>query len=349
MQDKVSGKESIYADVHLPVKTEMCFLLEADTGGVEIFIVCLSISNIGFHPAKLRFLSGLGYAIYIAAFDIDQASEEKLHPSTAHGEKQLDELHHPDALHPQDLVDNVPETVKMAAKALPPPRRTSKSTVPDEARSAASAEASEKQPPPSSQGSDPDNHSIATTDSQIVQDQAFKSNYVYPIINIPFAHHLPEDYVLDKDFSDLKHIADGSNANIFLASKKQRKVIIKMIKVDVEHDPVAVEEFELEKAMLSRLDHPMVIKILGSGMVPRRFVVLEYLAGGSLNTLLNENLAKPGLAQKLFRKPTFTYLQLLQSAKDMAEALDYLHFKVHDGATILHRGTYNSTAGLVLV
>ena len=67
-------------------------------------------------------------------------------------------------------------------------------------------------------------------------------------------------------------------------------------------------------------------------------VVLEWLGGGSLNTILSQNQAKPGLAQKLFRRPTFTYANLLSKARDMAEALDFLHARCHPGATVIHRG-----------
>ncbi len=84
----------------------------------------------------------------------------------------------------------------------------------------------------------------------------------------------------------------------------------------------------------------MMFKIIFAclSMCCRRFIVLEWLGGGSLNTVLAENQQNTGLAQKFFRKPTFTYSNLLKNAKDMAEALDYLHFRCHPGATIIHRG-----------
>ena len=65
--------------------------------------------------------------------------------------------------------------------------------------------------------------------------------------------------------------------------------------------------------------------------------MLEYLGGGSLFTVLSQNQARTGLAQKLFSRPTFTYANLLTKARDMAEALDYLHTRVQPGAMILHR------------
>ena len=76
---------------------------------------------------------------------------------------------------------------------------------------------------------------------------------------------------------------------------------------------------------------------MGAGRLPRRFVVLEYLGGGSLNTILSQNATKPGFAQRLFRRPTFTYSNLLSKARDIAEALNFLHQRCHNGATIIHR------------
>ena len=161
--------------------------------------------------------------------------------------------------------------------------------------------------------------------------------FSYPVAEIPISSLVPDNLLLEH-FDDVQHIADGSNANIFLAKLNGERVIIKMIKADVQTDPVAVHEFDVEHGMLSRISHPNIIKLLGAGRSPRRFVVLEWLGGGSLNTILSQNQTKPGLAQKLFRRPTFTYANLLSKARDMAEALDFLHSRCHPGATVIHRG-----------
>ena len=110
-----------------------------------------------------------------------------------------------------------------------------------------------------------------------------------------------------------------------------------MIKENVQTDVVAVHEFDIEHGILSRLNHPNIIKVKGAGRNPRRFIVLEYLGGGSLQTMLSQNQSKPGLAQKLFRRPTFTYLNLLIKSRDMADALNYLHERVFEGVTVIHR------------
>ena len=158
----------------------------------------------------------------------------------------------------------------------------------------------------------------------------------YPVISIPVAVSTRDNLTL-ADFTNAKHIADGSNANVFVANYKGTKVIIKMIKEEVAFEPVAVHEFDVEQGILARVNHPHIIKLLGSGRLPRRFIVLEYLDGGSLDTILSQNQAKPGFAQKLFRRPTFTYENLLMRAKQMADALDFLHTRCHPGASIIHR------------
>ena len=163
--------------------------------------------------------------------------------------------------------------------------------------------------------------------------------FSYPVGEIPSDDTLPDDLTM-KEFSKVVHLTDGSNANIFTATYKGDKVVIKMIKEGMATDPIALHEFDLEYGMLSRMNHKHIVKILGAGYEPRRFMVLEYLSAGTLHDLLVENESKKGFANMIFRKPTFTYIQLLQHARDMASALDYLHFRFHPGATIIHRGSY---------
>ena len=98
---------------------------------------------------------------------------------------------------------------------------------------------------------------------------------------------------------------------------------------------------EAEHGLLCRVSHPNIIRLLGAGTLPRRFLVLEYLDGGSLYTILAKNDATASTsllsASRFFRRPTFTYVMLLIKAKDIAEALHYLHFGCHPQATIIHR------------
>ncbi|RYH16812.1 hypothetical protein EON65_29520 [archaeon] len=66
-----------HEDVNLPVRTEMAYLLDGKCEGASIFIVGLAFDSIDYKDSKIRFLSGLGYAIYVAAFDFDFDDEDE--------------------------------------------------------------------------------------------------------------------------------------------------------------------------------------------------------------------------------------------------------------------------------
>jgi hypothetical protein len=86
-------------------------------------------------------------------------------------------------------------------------------------------------------------------------------SFSYPIAKVEVKTAVPS--FVFADFEDPKHIADGSNSNIFLGKLKGNKVIIKMIKEDVMTNVVAVHEFEVEHGMLCRCNHPNIIRLLG--------------------------------------------------------------------------------------
>ena len=153
------------------------------------------------------------------------------------------------------------------------------------------------------------------------------TSFCYPVANIAGKLHIPVDLTW-ASFQNPVHIADGSNANIFRADYNGQTVIIKMIMEHQVSNPIAAHEFDIKHGVLARLDHPNVIKILGAGVSPRRFLVLEFLGGGTLSTAFMNNKSK---------QPTFTFPAMLYRAREMACGLDYLHEHCHEGATIIHR------------
>lgn len=166
----------------------------------------------------------------------------------------------------------------------------------------------------------------------------FKHNY--PIALVPVKEPIPVGGLCFEDFSNMRHLADGSNANVFVAEWKGKTVVVKVIKEEIKHHPIALHEFEVEHGILARLSHPNIIRVLGSGIIPRRFLVLEYMSQGTLNTILHKNVIKDTatLPEKLFRKPSFTYLGLLKRSLELAKAFHYIHRECHPEAMILHRG-----------
>lgn len=169
-----------------------------------------------------------------------------------------------------------------------------------------------------------------------------QSEFCFPVADIPVARIVPDNMEM-WHFTNIQHIADGSNANIFFAGLKDEQVIIKMIREEVQSDPVAVHEFDVEHGILVRVSHPNIINILGAGRNPRRFVVLEFLGGGTLGNILSSNLIKPGISQQIFHRSTFGFYNLVSKARDLASALEYMHQRIVPGATIIHRGTYIHT------
>ena len=68
---------ALHPDLKVPAQTEMSYMLPAETEGCLVFIVGFAIDRIDYKPQKLKFLSGLGYAIYVAAFDLDAESDDE--------------------------------------------------------------------------------------------------------------------------------------------------------------------------------------------------------------------------------------------------------------------------------
>ncbi|CAE7642047.1 unnamed protein product, partial [Symbiodinium microadriaticum] len=158
----------------------------------------------------------------------------------------------------------------------------------------------------------------------------------FPVAEIPAAAEIPDNLGFEV-FQDIKHLADGSNSNVYLAKYRGQQVVVKMISEKAKTNKVAVHEFDVEHGMLARMRHPHIVRLIGAGRMPRRFIVLEHLGGGSLNSVLGERDRKKGLSQKLFKKSTFSYDGLLAMARDIAAAFHYLHNNVHEGATVIHR------------
>jgi serine/threonine protein kinase len=205
---------------------------------------------------------------------------------------------------------------------------------------------SEFQKPDSPTGTSPleESSELDTRESESLVGEVYTptwdptSEFCFPVAEIPVVNHIPCDLNWDH-FTEINHFADGSNSNVFTALMAGQTVVIKMIKETAQENETATKEFDHEHGILARIQHKNIIKVLGAGFIPRRFIVLEFLAGGSLNTLLQDTAEKQiGLPMKIFFKPTFTYANLLQKAYEMAEAFHHLQNSVHKHATVIHRG-----------
>jgi len=147
------------------------------------------------------------------------------------------------------------------------------------------------------------------------------------------------DHMSWDKFSNVTYMSSGTNSNIFIADLFDVKVVIKMIKQDLECSELVQKEFDIERRILSRVSHPNIIKIIGSGELPRMFLVLEYLSGGTLKRLLLEEKPAKSLLSMFTNTAMLPLVDVLEYAKSLASALNHLHRDVCLGATVIHRGS----------
>ena len=167
--------------------------------------------------------------------------------------------------------------------------------------------------------------------SHLPDDQLF-DGFRTRVERLPEVSSVPTDLPWST-FHGIEHRIDSSSCHIYTAYWGDRQVILKLIKADRINSPVAVAEFETEAAVLCRLRHPHIVRFLGSGHQPRRFLVLELLDGGSLSHALGVRVDKD---QRSWRK-YFSFLEALRLARAMADGLNYLHSQWHESISIVHR------------
>ena len=78
--DNIRHHSALHPDLYAPFKTEFSYLVDGETDGCDVYIVAFALSKLNFTPGKLKFLSGVGYAIYVAAFDLDENEDIAVAP-----------------------------------------------------------------------------------------------------------------------------------------------------------------------------------------------------------------------------------------------------------------------------
>ena len=107
-----------------------------------------------------------------------------------------------------------------------------------------------------------------------------------------------------------------------------------MLQTEKSSNLVAREEFRMESELLSRIKHPNIVRILGCGKLPRPFLILEKLRpmDSILDLHEHDNYLPTGRKRRFL-----TYQEILNHAKDLAEAFKYIHQDIHPQAMLIHR------------
>ena len=149
---------------------------------------------------------------------------------------------------------------------------------------------------------------------------------------------LPERYWVER------RIAGGGMATVWLAADRMlgRDVAIKLLAEPYAHDPAAINRFMREARAAARLSsHPHVATIYDvaeaqqrEDLTPRAFIVMEYLAGGTVADALRGADIWPGEAVRWLREAA--------SALDHAHRSGVIHRDIKpanfllDGDRVLH-------------
>src|SRR4051812_4094983 len=109
-------------------------------------------------------------------------------------------------------------------------------------------------------------------------------------------------------------VARSGMATLYRATdaNNDRQVALKVPHPEMEADPVLVERFKREQEIGQLLDHPGVVKTFNSEERSRLYMVIEWVEGRLLRTVLNEEHALPVARAE-------------QITLRICEALDYLH------------------------
>ena len=154
----------------------------------------------------------------------------------------------------------------------------------------------------------------------------------YFVLPIPPSIYSKAGFLRISQFKDVQPFAEGTSALLYKAkSPSNKSVIIKMIKKSVQYSALAMKEFEFENSVLACASHPNIVRYVGSGTEPRRFIVVEYINQGTLGMVANTNMS---------------FYEALSKGRELASALQYLHTNCVAGGMVIHRDLKPENIGI---
>lgn len=118
------------------------------------------------------------------------------------------------------------------------------------------------------------------------------------------------------DVVEIEKVGSGCTAEVFRGTFRQAEVAIKVIDWNkAEMNPKHQLAFDREVAILGRIDHVNLIKLMGICSLQRPFkIITEYAGGGCCFELLHNN-----------DNVELVWSQQIKMCKDTAQAMEYLH------------------------
>jgi serine/threonine protein kinase len=126
----------------------------------------------------------------------------------------------------------------------------------------------------------------------------------------------------DKQFTHLTPIYTSTSgpARLYTAQRYGKRYVLKLLKPDFELTPTYRTALRKEFEISIQLDHPNICRTFGWEDVPGlgQAIVMEYIDGDTLESLISQHRLTPALARSVFRQ--------------LSQAIDYMHSK-----QIIHR------------
>lgn len=156
---------------------------------------------------------------------------------------------------------------------------------------------------------------------------------------------LPIGTILQERYRIERKIGTGGMSRVYLSSDQWRKnsyAVIKTPLAKLLKDKWVIKKFKQEAESLARLKHTGIVKLLGHGYYENilPFVILEYVDGVTLSTLMDELLGNPKRAVTIF-------LQIVE-AIEHAHNREIFHRDLKpDNIMVQQSGTPNESIKLI--
>ena len=150
-------------------------------------------------------------------------------------------------------------------------------------------------------------------------------------------HSTPDGCI---SFTNLRKVSQNPTTSFWVGRFGHNPVDIKLPNVYFKKNNTVLHEFENELTALSLINHPNIIQLIGSGVTDNYlpFLIFEHI---NTNTLANH--IESSILHNIIRP--YDEIQYLTMARDIIQALDYLHNKADDKFILIHRNISASNIG----
>lgn len=103
---------------------------------------------------------------------------------------------------------------------------------------------------------------------------------------------MEKGHLLGGRYKIISVLGEGGMANIYLAEDiiLQRKVAVKVLRLDLQKDPQTIQRFQREALSTSELSHPHIVSILDVGTEgDRHYLVMDYVDGPDIEKYIQRN------------------------------------------------------------